>query len=966
MEKEENKKLIKKVWEVVSHNVIILLLLLTFLPAAKWYYETKPLVGTDFYLATTYVNYLSEHFNLRPFSWKYIWSAGYPLAKDYPTLHIYFILPLTHFFSPVQAVQIYMLFSTFMFGLFAYFLFYEISRSKWFSLALAVGSFYSVGYYGSLIWGGGLPYYATQPFLPLVLWLLVRHFNNQKEGRRDRKNLILAGFFAGLSFLAHPQAPAVSIVPMGVLFILFWHDKHTPLFSKQKLIDLFVFLFICTLTGLPFIKPYFPLLATMIFHVVQTGERSISATSDSQYNLQWELGQLSRITGDTSPIVWPPILVGSAVLLLGILLGRKFPKKIWVIIPFGLSALFFYFNLLTWAYRLNPLQGGWYRAFWPFPLLFGGLAASLWGAGSELLSKRKLGSLFTAVLGLFFTAGLVTYGFFLLVGFYNSMGLNSNPSSAFPSNINLAQTKDEMKELKKKLLPDWFEGDNKNYRMFTIDVAHNISWNTYFDLPLAQGYVDPPIPFVGRGYLYLTDITLAKDELAKRFDYTPEQAKEIAKFIIDWSAIRYFEGGYTPGRHTVAPISNYIKDLVARDKEMTFEKVLVYRDTQMPIAYYNTTGTHYYEFKPELTSPILSGNVSPTLAVVGKFGAIDSLSRTLATKNLNSRYLVPIIGPEKIDGWSLSDYKKFDAVFLYNYDYDDHNKSWAMIDQYVKQGGKLLVDTGGDTKETASVKLPDRFPKELPDLFPVRKTDKEYINEQWDFAPGESNLTDGIAFTDFGPAKLDGEDWGVSYAEKSDVDPDAQVILYDHGKVVMAEKNYGKGKVIWSGLNLPYHTEYYKKTTERDFLVALLGGVIPLEEKIAPASKVDWISPEKRQVVADPGTKGILFKEYDFDGWHARLNSSKGSQEAKVYAAGPAYPGYMYVPIPPNWRDSQVTAVFYFKGKVEDWLLEFLPFISGLIVLDFVFFNKKVFLVRFKGLLSKFSFKTSGWWEKEE
>lgn len=966
MGKIKDSLFLKRIYFLVSHLIFVTALVGIFFPIAKWYYHLKPLVGTDFFLTKAYVSYLADHFSLRPFGWKYIWSGGYPLARDYPTLHFYLILPLTNFFSQIESIQIYMLFSTFLFGLFAYFLFYEICKSRWFSFALSAGCLYSAGYYGSLIWGGGLPYYATQPFLPLVLWLIIRHFQNQKEESRNRKSLVLAGFLAGVSFLAHPQAPVVSIMPMSVLFIVFWKDKLTPFFSKVKIIDLFLFLVVSILTGYAFIKPFFLPLFNLVFTVVKTGERMISPTADTMYSLEWELNQLWRIYNDSSLIIWPALLAAFVFFLMGSFLGRKMSLKIWLLLPFILALSFSVFNLVTWAYRLNPFQGGWYRAFWGFPLLFGGLAACFWGAGRDSLGTGKLKHVISLIFGLFVAVGLLVYLFSNTHSFFLLLGLRSNFSSAFPRNIDLAQTKQDEQKLKQELVPDWFEADDKNHRLFSIDAAHNLGWSSFFTMPLVQGYIDPPIPFVGRGYLYLTDITLAKDELVKRFDYSTEDAKKVAQFVIDWSAIRYFEGGYTPGRNIVTPMSSYVTDLVIQDEGMNFPNVLVYDENYMPSTFINIMGTHFYEFKPEVVSPILGSSSAPTIAIVGKFGAIDFLTRTLAVYNFNSRFVVPVIGPEKIDDWNMSDYKKFDAIFLYGYDYSNHSKSWSMLDQYVKQGGKLLIDTGGDTKETASKKLPDRFPKELPDLFPVRKTDKEYVKEQWDFAPGDSNFTKGIDFTDFGPAKLDGEDWGVSFAEKGDVDRDAKIILYDHGKVVMAEKTYGKGKVIWSGLNLPYHVEYYKKPSEREFLIKLLGGIVPLEEKIIPQSKVEWISPEKRKVVVGPGTKGILFKEYYFDGWKARLSSNKGSQDAKVYTAGPAYPGYMYVPVPLGWQDSQITAVFSFRGRISDWLLELVPILSGLVILDYVFFRKKLLFVHLKGIFNKFFSKTSTWWEKEE
>ena len=60
---------------------------------------------------------------------KDIWFTGVPLYKDTLLLHYYFILPLTQFFSVLDAVRYYVVGSIFAFGIFTYLLLFRLSKN---------------------------------------------------------------------------------------------------------------------------------------------------------------------------------------------------------------------------------------------------------------------------------------------------------------------------------------------------------------------------------------------------------------------------------------------------------------------------------------------------------------------------------------------------------------------------------------------------------------------------------------------------------------------------------------------------------------------------------------------------------------------------------------------------------------------------------------------------------------------
>src|SRR3989344_1537886 len=113
--------------KIILHLVAIFAIIYLFLPIASWYLNFKPLWGVDFHLLSSLTQLLNNNFVL-PFGlWDYGWFDGFPIFL-YPTLHVYITHFLTQFFGLVEAIQIWMMVSTALFVIGAYFLFFAISR----------------------------------------------------------------------------------------------------------------------------------------------------------------------------------------------------------------------------------------------------------------------------------------------------------------------------------------------------------------------------------------------------------------------------------------------------------------------------------------------------------------------------------------------------------------------------------------------------------------------------------------------------------------------------------------------------------------------------------------------------------------------------------------------------------------------------------------------------------------------
>ncbi|MEK7166178.1 MAG: hypothetical protein AAB874_05225 [Patescibacteria group bacterium] len=195
------------------HISLIGFIFFALLTITNWYLQKIPLLGVDLHNTITYVSYLKRHFMLPVNGFKDIWFTGVPLYKDTLLLHYYFILPLTQFFSVLDAVRYYVVGSIFAFGIFTYLLLFRLSKNHLVAAGITLLTLFSSGYYGSLVWGGSLPYFSTQPFLPLVILLLVMYLQTGNRGWFAAAALATGGAFTGL-----PLLTGTFIIPIWIKF----------------------------------------------------------------------------------------------------------------------------------------------------------------------------------------------------------------------------------------------------------------------------------------------------------------------------------------------------------------------------------------------------------------------------------------------------------------------------------------------------------------------------------------------------------------------------------------------------------------------------------------------------------------------------------------------------------------------------------------------------------------------------
>jgi hypothetical protein len=446
-------------------------------------------------------------------------------------------------------------------------------------------------------------------------------------------------------------------------------------------------------------------------------------------------------------------------------------------------------------------------------------------------------------------------------------------------------------------------------------------------------------------WLYWVDNTLL-GEYVWHFKVPETIAKQHALWLIDWYAIHTFEGGGLP----IAPY--LLSDASVVDSSMTMNK----EDSEPVI---------YNHFADEITSPIIHATNTPVVLVVGNEVGYDAFLKNLATQNLNSRYLIPVRGPEEIEDIKDYNLKDFDLVFLYNYRYRNERdfksrdkETWTLLEKYVQAGGNLIIETGGEVIETNSSVLSAKNLNILPTVFPIEQTIRAELGQSWDLTVNSSPVTEGIDFGKFAQLVYEKAPWKLSYAVG--VRSWGKTVLAQAGRPILVEGTLGKGKVIWSGINFPYHFLYHLNYEESRFTANILKALVPLNRE-EDNKKVTITRPTPEKItVTGSGFKGIIFKETFFEGWTAKILKPV-SKNLTIYKAGPYF---MYVRLPGDTKGEIVLKLLY-KGPFIGWFLFFLSIITFGATLWLIVFEKKIgAIIAF--LRKKFGFKIGRWWDKDD
>jgi uncharacterized membrane protein len=239
------------------------------------------------------------------------------------------------------------------------------------------------------------------------------------------------------------------------------------------------------------------------------------------------------------------------------------------------------------------------------------------------------------------------------------------------------------------------------------------------------------------------------------------------------------------------------------------------------------------------------------------------------------------------DAYSAEELSKFDAVVLEGYAYKSkkRNKGWQELEEYVKNGGSLLINSGWQYS-SADWQLDD-----TPDFFPLKTlkwtdagADASYLNE-------DTEIIGDVDIEKFDPLVYDGREWNISSSERVDLRDWAKVAISANDKPLIAGGKYGAGKVVWLGLDLPGHIGAYGDNAEEVKLYKnLLSYLLKGNEGIELNASFIRDYPDKLEITLDESSNqkvAVYWSEVYYPDFKAKLIENGDTKNINVYKAGP-------------------------------------------------------------------------------
>lgn len=287
---------------------------------------------------------------------------------------------------------------------------------------------------------------------------------------------------------------------------------------------------------------------------------------------------------------------------------------------------------------------------------------------------------------------------------------------------------------------------------------------------------------------------------------------------------------------------------------------------------------------------LLSVEQKPVALVIGSIdgAAYDQVFKTSNAGALAYDDLWLVEGGERLDKYSANELSKFDLIILSGYDYKNRGKFWRIVKDYVNKGGSLFIDTGWQFVSRDWGRK-DGKPIELPEPMPIARTIWGNVGEEWKDFVINPRLVE-VEVDGYKPWLWAGSQWGAAVGSSDDLREGGEALITSSGGVVMAQREFGEGKIIWSGLNLFAHAQGPEGEKEVDFIKEVFSWLLAGKEK-KEYSQVTFTRdyPDEVKISFKEPTNNVwvLWREAYSPNWNGRLIKSK--KKVKLYRAGPGF-----------------------------------------------------------------------------
>ncbi len=164
-----------------------------------------------------------------------------------------------------------------------------------------------------------------------------------------------------------------------------------------------------------------------------------------------------------------------------------------------------------------------------------------------------------------------------------------------------------------------------------------------------------------------------------------------------------------------------------------------------------------------------------------------------------------------IDGYTLEELRKYPLIILYNFRWHNRKKAEFLLKSYVKSGGSIIIEASGNNGSMPYNLEGDTFLgvsvfREALPAKPVIKFNPKLSVSELNFSPFLSNS----------------QPWyGMTY-ENLDKETPFTVLATADEHTLIAEQRIDRGRIIWIGFNLVWHSFNKKNKEEQELLQRLL------------------------------------------------------------------------------------------------------------------------------------------------
>ena len=299
-------------------------------------------------------------------------------------------------------------------------------------------------------------------------------------------------------------------------------------------------------------------------------------------------------------------------------------------------------------------------------------------------------------------------------------------------------------------------------------------------------------------------------------------------------------------------------------------------------------GEGIFRLKPQVKLYSFSQN-KPLILVIGseKQTAYETFFKLANEGALSYDDAFIASGKKNIDDYSYDELRKFDGLILYGYSYKNKSSAFKLLDRYIKEGGSVYLSTGWQFVDR------DWEIEKAPDFFPVSSLSWTSNLNSRDYKT-KGSILDGVDSKKFSPLKWGDQPWGASVP--SGLKPWAERLVTVSDRPVVAGGSYGKGKIIWSGINWFGHISAYSNNPEEVKLLSNIFKFLFEKENFDEDEDTSMITmkrdfPDKVEFSFRSGfnSGNFYLRESFHPDWKAYLVSKNSKEKMKIYKSGPLY-----------------------------------------------------------------------------